>query len=284
MTHETKTQKGISQIAAGILIGVVISFVLFSYLQSTKFSLNTFANSFTNLIFPTQSTATTSSSTSQSTTQNGQGNTGIGTFALGKEVKLVLPAVDDQGNGVTTNLYVEAIQGKGRVLVDVNNIFFFTDTQNSIRYAQRVAQNVTGMDLSNIDLIYRIDAGNVSLLEGPSAGASLTVATVAALEGKSVNSSVILTGTIEPDGTIGPVGGIAEKVKASKEIGASLLLVPKGQGTVSTYTPKQKCEQIGPILYCTSEYQGTKKDISSATGIEVKEVSNIKEALPYFLV
>jgi len=265
-------QKGLSSLVVGILLGIVISFVLVSYLQYQKISL------LNNLLFPQFSSTTITTSA----IQNIQGNTG--TSVSGKEVKLMLPAVDDEGNGVTTYLYVEAIPGKGRVLVDVNNIFFFVDTQNSIRDAQRVAQNVTGMNLSNIDLIYRIDAGNVSALEGPSAGASLTVATIAALEGKSVNSSVILTGTIEPDGTIGPVGGIAEKAKASKEIGASMFLVPKGQGTTSTYKPIQKCEQIGPILYCTSQYQGTKKDIGSDVGISIREVSNIKEALPYFLI
>jgi len=197
---------------------------------------------------------------------------------------MILPAIDQDGNGVATNLYVQAVYGKGRVLVDVNDIVFFVDTQNSIRVAQRVAQNVTGLDLSGVDLIYRIDAGNVTALEGPSAGAALTVATIAVLQGKDVNHSVILTGTIEPDGTVGEVGGIEEKAQAAKDVGGTLLLVPAGQGMAATYKPVRHCETIGPFLYCTNEYVGTKKDISSTVGISVKEVSNVRDALPYILV
>ena len=66
------------------------------------------------------------------------------------------------------------------------------------------------MDLSEYDLVYTIKA-NATVIEGASAGAALAVATVAALTGKELNSSVMMTGTINHDGTIGPVGGIFEK-------------------------------------------------------------------------
>ena len=274
-SRQNKRRKGISSLVTGVLLGIVISFALMGYLQKySNFSLDQLFNLPSQLI---QTTQTTTTSTSAATTP-------MTPTLSGKEVSMILPAVDEEGNGVTTWLYVEAIPGKGRVLVDVDNILFFTDTQNSIRVAERVAQGVTGIDLSKVDLIYRIDAGNVSVLEGPSAGASLAVATVAALEGKQVNSSVVMTGTIDSDGTIGPIGGVAEKAQAAKDIGAQLFLVPKGQGTSATYKPVQRCEQIGPILYCTNEYQGTRKDISSSIGIQIREVSTVQEALPYFLI
>jgi uncharacterized protein len=195
---------------------------------------------------------------------------------------IYIPAVDEEGNGVATTLKVEAKPGNGKVLVDINNLLFWIDTQYSIRTAQRVAQNITKIDVSNIDLIYTIEI-NATAIEGPSAGAALTIATIAALENKTLNTSVMITGTINPDGTIGPVGGIIPKAKAAKDVGATLFLVPEGQGTQVNYIPIRQCERIGPITYCTVEYKREKVDVIKEAGISVKEVSDINEALKYFL-
>lgn len=200
-----------------------------------------------------------------------------------REVSMKVPAVDNDGNGIVTLLTVEARDGEGRVLADVNSILFWVDTQYSIRTAQRVAQNDTNVNISNIDIIYNI-ATNATLIEGPSAGASLTVATIAALENKSLNQSVMMTGTINPDGTIGAVGGIAEKAKAAKDVGATLFLVPVGQGTDISYKPIENCTKYGSMTYCTTEYKEQTVDISKSVGIQVKEVGTVEEALKYILV
>jgi len=179
-------------------------------------------------------------------------------------------------------LKVQTIPGEGRTLVNVDNLLFWVDTQFSIRTAKSVAENVTKLDLSKVDLIYTIET-DASVIEGQSAGAALTVVTVAALENKTINKNVIITGTMMPDGKIGPVGSIFEKAKAAKDINATLFLVPQGQGTQTNYMPEKKCEKIGPINYCTTEYKQGKIDISRDAGIDVKEVSDINEALTYFL-
>ena len=197
--------------------------------------------------------------------------------------EIYVPAVNEKGEGVATILRVEAIPGEGRVLVDIHQLLFWVDTQYSIQIAKSVAQKLTGLNLSKIDLIYSIET-NASIIEGPSAGAALTIATIAALENKSLNESVIITGTINPDGSIGPVGGILAKAQAGKQVGAKLFLVPKGQGTQVTYKPIRKCEEIGPITYCTIKYLPEKISISKDVGIDVIEVSNIEDALKYFLV
>jgi len=207
----------------------------------------------------------------------------VSSTQLGERTVLMkMPAVDNDGNGVITLLTVEARDGKGRVLTDVNSILFWVDTQYSIRTAQRVAQNDVNVNISNIDIIYNIET-NASLIEGPSAGASLTVATIAALEGKSLNQSVMMTGTINSDGTIGAVGGIAEKAKAAKDVGAVLFLVPESQGTQTSYKPVKDCQKIGSMTYCTTKYKKVTVDISKSVGIEVKEVSTVEEALKYLL-
>jgi len=206
------------------------------------------------------------------------GNNGLQQTSI---VNLNVPAVDNQGNGLVTTLRVESRPGSGRTLVDINGILFFVDTQNSIQTARTVATNYTHATLSNIDLIYSIQT-NASVVEGPSAGAALTISTIAALEGKQLTHDVMITGTINPDGTIGPVGGIAAKANASKDVGATLFLVPARQGSQTTYKSVQKCEQIGVITYCTTEYKAVKIDVSKDLGIDVREVSSIKDALPYF--
>ena len=187
----------------------------------------------------------------------------------GKTISMNVPAVDNEGNGVATTLKVGSRLGTGKVLVDVNQLLFWVDTQYSIRTAQRVAQNVTGMDISNVDLVYSIET-NASVIEGPSAGAALAVATIAALQNKTLNESVMITGTIDSDGIVGSVGAIFAKAKASKDIGAKLFLVPEGQGVQTSYKPVQNCEKIGPVTFCTTDYKTEKIDISKDVGITVK--------------
>ncbi len=40
-----------------------------------------------------------------------------------------------------------------------------------------------------------------------------------------------MTGMINPDGSIGPIGGILQKIDAAYSVGATRFLLPKGQMT-----------------------------------------------------
>jgi len=193
-----------------------------------------------------------------------------------------VPAVDNEGRGVVTSLTVDSNAGEGRTLVNIDQLLFWVDTQYSIQTAKLVAENYTDVDLSEIDLVYSIDT-EAYLIEGPSAGAALTVATIAAIYNETVNSTIMITGTINPDASIGPVGGILEKATAAKDIGASLFIVPAGQATQTYYRQERTCEKIGPITYCSTEYVPETIDIEEQAGIAIEEVSNIGEALKYFL-
>jgi uncharacterized protein len=197
-------------------------------------------------------------------------------------VKIYVPAVDNEGKGVDTVLKVGIKPGDGKVLVDVNNILFWLDTQQSIQTAKRVAEEVTKVDLSKFDLIYSLENINASVVEGPSAGAALTIATIAVIEGKELTTKVMITGTINPDGSIGPVGGIIPKAQAAKEIGATTFLVPEGQGTQVNYVPEEKCEQMGYFTFCTTIYKKKIENVGKSVGIDVVEVKDIREAMKYF--
>lgn len=65
-------------------------------------------------------------------------------------------------------------------------------------------------------------------IDGPSAGALMTVAVIAATRGDTVRADATMTGTINPDGMIGPVGGIVQKIEAAAQFGKKLVLIPVG--------------------------------------------------------
>ena len=200
------------------------------------------------------------------------------------QVEIKIPAISSMNGeekGVITRLKVQVIPGQGRTLTNIENLLFWIDTQYSIRTAKKVAERIVGINTSKLDFIYTIET-NASIIEGPSAGAALTVATIAALEGKPINQSVVITGTINEDGSIGRVGGILEKGKAAKEANATLFLVPKGQSKIVEYVPETKCKKFRVLTICETKYKKKSVDVSKEIGIEVKEVETIEEALNYF--
>jgi len=196
-------------------------------------------------------------------------------------VKMKLPAVDASGKGVLTDLAIEVMPGTGRILVDIDNLIFWADTQQSIKIARYVAANISEKDVSDYDLVYNIYA-NASLIGGPSAGAAIVIATIAALEGKPLNQSVMITGTINQDGSIGRVGDIFEKSEAARSVNATLFLVPEGQGYGSVSKTEKECEKYGIVEICTIEQVYEKTSINQ-NGIRIIEVSNIRDALEYFI-
>ncbi len=201
---------------------------------------------------------------------------------LSSFASVVIPAVDSDGNGITTEMFVQAFPGSGRILTNIDRLLFWVDTQNSIRRATQVAENLTGVNITEYDIVYTIQA-NASVIGGPSAGAAITVATIAAIMNRTLNESVMITGSVNHDGSIGPVGNVVEKAVASREAGAQLFLVPMTQSTEVTYRTREYCEKIGWIDFCTTETYPVKVDIEKEAGLRVEEVMNIEEALEYML-
>lgn len=202
-------------------------------------------------------------------------------FEDSTKVSMYLPAVDAEGNGVNTVLIVEASPGSGRTLTDIDNLLFWADTQHSIRTARRVAENITGRKEQQYDIVYSIEA-NASLIGGPSAGAALAIATIAVLEGKKPREEVMITGSINHDGSIGPVSGIFEKAKAAKDIGAELFVVPLLQSRDIAYETTGHCEVFGNTQICTTETKLRKIDVQEEVNIEVQEAASVQEAMEYF--
>ncbi len=64
---------------------------------------------------------------------------------------------------------------------------------------------------------------------GPSAGLMFAVGIVAKLSPQDLTAGhhIAGTGTIDPDGTVGPIGGIRQKLAGARNAGATLFLMPK---------------------------------------------------------
>ncbi len=101
-------------------------------------------------------------------------------------------------------------------------------------------------------------------IDGPSAGALKTVGLLALERGEKIKPKVTMTGTINSTGTIGPVGGIPEKLKGAAEAKYTTVLIPLGQRN----TPNADGDQVDVVR------EGRR------LGVKVVEVGDVYEAYP----
>lgn len=94
----------------------------------------------------------------------------------------------------------------------------------SVWIASRKAAQTVGREL--ID--YAFLASSTGFIDGPSAGALFTAGFMAAIMGDQVNPQASMTGTVNPDGTVGMVGGLEHKFRAAIKAGKKLLGYPEG--------------------------------------------------------
>ena len=173
---------------------------------------------------------------------------------------------------------------EGRILVNTIPKIGI-DIQTSVRTGVRIAEDMTGVSLSKTDVILTIKAGqDVEIVDGQSAGAAITVALIAAIRRQSLNQSVYMTGTINSDRSIGPVGGIPEKALAAAENGSKCFLVPKGESTVVVYVPKTSRPYPGWRITTYERRIVKLQDYLEEKGysIIVEEVERIEEAYTKF--
>jgi len=123
------------------------------------------------------------------------------------------------------------------------------------RYRLKQAEEFTNESLANKDITYRFNI-NGEYVGGPSAGAAMTLATIAAIENKTVPEEGAITGTIMQDSTTGRVGGILEKAQAAGRNNLKTFYVPKDQSTIIYYTRDVEREEFYPGVYSTDvEYE-----------------------------
>ncbi len=202
-------------------------------------------------------------------------------YAYGIEVELPAVAVTTNGQGVVSTLDIKVLYpGEGGVYFSAEPLTML-DSQASARIAVLVASALTGKNYRDYDFMIGLRSPSL-IIGGPSAGAVMTVGVIAALLNKTVNDKVAMTGMINPDGTIGPVGGIPEKLKAAAEAGYKIFLIPVGQQIV--YDEKIVREKT-PLGYIT-RIETNKVNLTrlgEKLGVKVIEVATIAQAAKYFL-
>ena len=199
----------------------------------------------------------------------------------GRQVETLIPAVDEDGNGVLGRLITTVRPGTGLVLVSINDVLAQYDTQYSGRIAARAAAIYLHIDLNEWDIVYNIEV-NATAIEGPSAGAAMAVSIATAVQNRTLDPTVSITGTVAADGTIGKVGSVIEKARAAKEAGVRTFLVAPGQRYETNMGRASWCEMRNGTEYCKVSYVETKTDLSERTNMSIVEVATLADALPHF--
>ncbi len=122
-----------------------------------------------------------------------------------------------------------------------------------------VAATVLGKDLTD----FTFSAASGGYIDGASASGLMAGGFLAALTGTPIDPSVTMTGIINPDGTIGPVGGIPEKFLGSIEKGKRRLGYPIGMRMA-------KSEASGELVDLV--------ELAKKHGAEAIEIADVHEA------
>jgi uncharacterized protein len=98
----------------------------------------------------------------------------------------------------------------------------------SAQIALYVAARYSGRPYTNYTALLRVLASDAQV-GGPSASGYITVALFALMNNLTLRGDMAMTGIILPDGLVGPVGGVSQKVSAAAEKGIKTVLVPMGE-------------------------------------------------------
>jgi hypothetical protein len=129
--------------------------------------------------------------------------------------------------------------------------------------AAAVGSMVSGINPGRVD----VDFGVSGPIDGPSAGAILTVGVMAALLGAPIRGDMTMTGTISPDGAVGPIGGVDLKLRAAADQGYRTVLLPVANMKVRN----RETDQVESAI-----------DMGRQLGLEVILVGNVQQAFTKF--
>ena len=134
----------------------------------------------------------------------------------GDPVSVTVNRQDDRGSthSVTVSARLQGTPAIGRQAADPSKAFLGVITMTDATFKFPFTVN--------------IDVGSIG---GPSAGLALTLGLLDVLSGGHLTGGhrIAATGTIANDGTVGLVGGVAQKAVAVRKAGAQYFFVPKGE-------------------------------------------------------
>lgn len=171
-----------------------------------------------------------------------------------------LPDGSQVGEARRMQVRVEPSNGDGVRVGFFESEFFGTGGQ--WRAAGWMAAVVASLECGQPLSRWRVSYDVVGRIDGPSAGGLMTSTVLSGIYGVDLLPKTTMTGTINPDGSIGPVGGIYYKLAGAREKGMQKVLIPAG-GRME----KQK--------------DGSERDLfqrGRELGLEVVEVANVRQA------
>ena len=202
-------------------------------------------------------------------------------YSYTRSIELYAPAVtgeSEEGVLSKVKLYI-GYPGSGRVFFSAYPLTEL-DTQAAARVAALVAASLAGVNYYDYDY-YVVMESESMVVGGPSASALMAVGFLALILNKTVYTNVSMTGMVNPDGTIGPVGGLKGKLEAVAKAGFKVFLIPIGERIV--LVPNVTIKKYPWGVYKSVSY--VKIDLvkyGKELGVEVVEVASIREAFEYF--
>ncbi len=185
-------------------------------------------------------------------------------------------AVSPSGGGVLGRLTVKiSYPGSGKVYISTSPASE-VDTQGSARIAAFAASLLAGVDMLDYDFYYDIESPSI-IIGGPSAGSAMALATYQLLIKDKCTPGIVATGMIQPDTSIGPVGGLKEKLEATANGGNKVFVIPAGQ-EVYRYVVR-KVERAGPLIRIIEEPVSVDlREYGEKLGVRVVSASTLEEA------
>jgi len=127
------------------------------------------------------------------------------------------------GSTIEIETAVFEAKEKGKGLVRFNETAG-SMAKDSVFNAASVIRKTTNKDIKDYDIHVNIIGGGK--IDGPSAGAAITVCMISSLLDKPIRQDIAVTGEISLRGIIKPVGGIFEKIYGARRKGIKLVILP----------------------------------------------------------
>lgn len=171
-------------------------------------------------------------------------------------IEMGLPAVTEgeEKDGEIVLVEMRLIPGKGNAYVGVEPP---TDTslQGSVEIALGVAEGLAGEETECDVLVTILDQSEY--VQGPSGGAAFSLMAYSLLTGNQMRNDATITGAVNEEGIVLPVGGLYEKALSARAVGKEYFI-----------TPLQTVDE--------------KLMLRNLEGVVIYEVNNMEEAADFF--
>ncbi len=208
----------------------------------------------------------------------------VNIFAYIPKAQMTIFAVNNSNVGMDANLIIEIEPGTGKIYSNVNSQVGSL-TQESERNAVNAAEKVVKDTKSKYDYLFEIQSV-ASSIDGPSAGAAMSLLLVSMLSDKDLSGKVSITGTITEEGYVGEVGGIGAKAKKAADVGIKLFMIPIGTRKQAITTDSGNSQIVDLPEYAFDKWGmkivevETIEDIQKYVSIEIDDIdiNLVKEA------